>query len=108
MTAIWVMRKFIFSVYDIIAGSTSKQDMVVDLVFKASRRAKTLGVLAALLILALSFVPFIFPPFSLFFTDMAPPCLALYSPRHRLGGWKGVDRLASPCRLKNIGCRCSG
>jgi hypothetical protein len=37
-----------------------------------------------------------FPPFSLIFTDMASPCLALYSPRQRLGGWKRVDRLASP------------
>jgi hypothetical protein len=46
--------------------------------------------------------PLYFPLFSLIFTDMASPCLALYSPRNRLGGWKGVDRFASPCRLKNI------
>jgi hypothetical protein len=37
-----------------------------------------------------------------FFTDMASPCLALYSPRRRLGISKGADRLTSPCRLKNI------
>jgi hypothetical protein len=49
----------------------------------------------------LIFFLFTFPFFLSFFTDMASPCLTLYSPRRRLGGWKGVDRLASPCRLKN-------
>jgi hypothetical protein len=59
-----------------------------------SGRAKTLGVLVALPIRLILF-PFIFPRFLSFFTDMES--------RTRLGGWKGVDRLASPCRLKNIG-----
>jgi hypothetical protein len=56
------------------------------------------GVLAALPILALSLFPFIFllfSHFSLIWRRLASPCT-------RPGGWKGVDRLTSPCRLKNI------
>jgi hypothetical protein len=51
-----------------------------------SRRSKTLGVLVALPILALSFFPLLYP-FSLLFHwyGVALP---------RLGCWKGVDRLA--------------
>jgi hypothetical protein len=44
-----------------------------------------------------------FSLFISFFIDMASSCLALYSPRRRLSGWKGVDRLALPCRFKKIG-----
>jgi hypothetical protein len=55
-----------------------------------SRRAKTLGALVTLPILALSL-------FLSFFTIWH----RLTSPYTRLGGWKGVDRMASPCRFKN-------
>jgi hypothetical protein len=43
MAAIWWMRKFIFSMFDIVAGSTSEPDMVVDAPDKSDTKLIRIG-----------------------------------------------------------------